>query len=73
MEFKQTANQQKKDLKYYLTDGIFWAGMYYLGLVFLVPYLISLKASTFQIGLINVLPIFIASFFGLLSYDLVYF
>jgi MFS-type transporter involved in bile tolerance (Atg22 family) len=71
MEFKQTANQQKKDLKYYLTDGIFWAGMYYLGLVFLVPYLISLKASTFQIGLINVLPIFIASFFGLLSYDLV--
>ncbi len=71
MEFKQTANQQKKDLKYYLTDGIFWAGMYYLGLVFLVPYLISLKASTFQIGLLNVLPIFIASFFGLLSYDLV--
>lgn len=71
MEFKQTEKQQKKDLKYYLSDGIFWAGMYYLGLVFLVPYLLSLKASTFQIGLINVLPIFIASFFGLLSYDLV--
>jgi len=71
MEFKQTDKQQKKDLKYYLSDGIFWAGMYYLGLVFLVPYLMSLKANTFQIGLLNVLPIFIASFFGLFSYDLV--
>jgi len=71
MEFKQTPEQQKKDLKYYISEGIFWAVMYYLGLAFLVPYLMSLKANTFQIGLLNVLPIFIASFFGLFSYDLV--
>ena len=71
MEFIQTPQQQKNDLKLYLSDGIFWAVMYYLGLAFLVPYLMSLKANTFQIGLLNVLPIFIASFFGLFSYDLV--
>jgi len=70
MEFKQTPKQQKKDLKYYISEGIFWAIMYYLGLIFLVPHLIYLKANTLQIGLLNVLPIFIASFFGLLSYDI---
>lgn len=73
MDFKQTTKQQKRDLKYYVSEGIFWAVMYYLGLAFLVPYLIYLKANTFQIGLLNVLPVFIASFFGLFSYDIVKF
>jgi hypothetical protein len=71
MEFKQTPKQQKKDLKYYIAEGAFWAIMYYLGIIFLVPYFIYLKASTIQIGLLNVLPIFFASIFGLLSYDVV--
>jgi len=69
MQFKQTQEQQKKDLKYYIIEGICWATMYYIGVVFLVPYLISLKATTMEIGLISTLPLFLASFSVLFSYD----
>ena len=70
MHFKQNPKQQKSDLKYYIWEGITWAIMYYIGVVFLVPYLINLKASTLEIGLLTTLPIFVSSFFVLFSYDL---
>ncbi len=69
MQFKQTPEQQARDLRFYVLEGVFWAIMYYLGIIFLVPYLISYNANTMQIGLLNTLPIFIASFFALLSYQ----
>ena len=70
MQFKHTLEQQKNDLKHYILEGICWATMYYIGVVFLVPYLITLKANTMEIGLINTLPLFLASFSVLFSYDI---
>jgi Na+/melibiose symporter-like transporter len=70
MQFKQTPEQQQRDLKYYILEGVTWAVMYYIGVVFLVPYLITLKANTLQIGLLNTLPLFLASFSVLFSYSI---
>ncbi|MFA5746299.1 MAG: MFS transporter [archaeon] len=69
MQFKQTPEQQQTDLKYYILEGITWAVMYYIGVIFLVPYLIQLKANTMEIGLLNTLPLFLASFSVLFSYS----
>lgn len=68
MHFKHTPRQQKNDLNYYILEGATWAIMYYIGVIFLVPYLIKFNATTMEIGLINTLPIFLASFSVLFSY-----
>lgn len=69
MFFKQTKKQQERDLKYYVLEGVFWAITHYIGIVFLVPYLIRFNASTMEIGLINTLPLFLSSFSVLFSYN----
>ena len=71
MEFKQTKEQQNKDLKYSILDGINLSVMYYLLTTFLTPYIIFLGASSLEVGLIEGLPIFIASFFSLISLGIV--
>lgn len=68
--FNQTIQQQKKDYRYFILDGVFWAIMYYVSIIFLVPYLLSFGATSLQIGLLQTLPIVVASFFGLFSYSL---
>ncbi len=70
MEFKQTKKQQNKDLRYSILDGINWSVMYYLLTTFLTPYIIFLGASSLEVGLIEGLPIFIASFFSLISFSI---
>jgi MFS family permease len=69
-KFKQSPRQQKKDYTFFLLDGVFWAIMYYISIVFLIPYLLHFGATSLQIGLLQTLPIVIASFFGLFSYSL---
>jgi len=68
--FIQTEEQQKKDFKYSVMDGVFWTIMAYLGAVFLTPYLLALGANSFQIGLTTYLPTLIASILCFFSYDL---
>ncbi|HOW29766.1 MAG TPA: MFS transporter [archaeon] len=67
--FIQTEEQQKKDFKYSVMDGVFWTIMTYLGAVFLTPYLLSLGANSFQIGLTTYVPTLIASIICFFSYD----
>lgn len=69
-KFKQSPKQQKKDYTFFLLDGVFWAIMYYVSIIFLIPYLLNFGATSLQIGLLQTLPIVIASFFGLFSYSL---
>lgn len=69
-KFIQTEEQQKQDFKYSVIDGVFWTIMAYLGAVFLTPYLLSLGANSFQIGLTTYLPTLIASILCFFSYDL---
>lgn len=68
--FIQTEEQQRKDFKYSVMDGVFWTIMTYLGAVFLTPYLLALGANSFQIGLTTYLPTLIASILCFFSYDL---
>jgi MFS family permease len=70
MDFKQNKEQQKRDLKYSILDGINWAVMYYLLTVFLTPYIIFLGANSLEVGLIEGLPIFVASFFSLIAFSI---
>lgn len=69
LNFKQTPAQQKRDFKYSVLDGIFWAVMYYLTAVFLTPYLIELGASSFEVGLLSYAPLLIAAIVCFFSYD----
>jgi len=62
----------KKQIQYNFNhsvkDGIFWILMSSISSVFLVPFILDLGASSFQVGLLGSFPIFIASFFTLISY-----
>ncbi|MFH0906560.1 MAG: MFS transporter [archaeon] len=66
--FKQTQKQQEQDFKYSVLDGMFWVIMNSLALVFLSPYIIELGASPLQIGILESLPTFIASFLPFISF-----
>jgi len=68
MKFIQTEEQIKKDFGFSVKDGIFWVLMNSIALTFLVPYVISLGANPLQVGLLQSLPIFLASFLVLISY-----
>lgn len=70
MVFRQSEKQIKKDFSFSIKDGIFWVLMNSIAITFLVPYLISLNASAFQVGLLQSFPLFITSFFVLISYKL---
>ncbi|MDD4050143.1 MAG: MFS transporter [Candidatus ainarchaeum sp.] len=70
MIFKQSKNQIKRDFSFSVKDGVFWVLMNSIAIVFLVPYLISLGANSFQIGLLNSFPLFITSFLVLISYKI---
>lgn len=70
INFTQTPLQQKKDFKYSVLDGIFWAVMYYLTSVFLTPYLIKLGANSFEVGLLAYAPLLLAAIVCFFSYDI---
>lgn len=70
LNFKQTPSQQKRDFKYSVLDGIFWAIMYYLTAVFLTPYLLELGANSFEVGLLSYAPLLIAAIVCFFSYDI---
>lgn len=70
MYFKKTQKQQTKDQKNNIIDGVFWAFMFYLITLFLAPYIIYHGATPFQVGLLESLPLFIGSLFGLFSYNI---
>ncbi len=69
MSFRRTQKQQKKDQRYNVIEGVYWAIMFYLLTLFLVPYALYFGATPFQIGLLESLPLFVGSLFGLLSYS----
>lgn len=66
--FKQSEKQIKKDFSFSIIDGIFWILMNSIALTFIIPYIISLGANPFQVGLIQSFPLFITSFLVLISY-----
>lgn len=68
MVFRQSENQIKKDFSFSVKDGIFWVLMNSIAVTFLIPYLISLGANAFQVGLVQAFPFFITSFLVLISY-----
>jgi MFS family permease len=70
MTFTQTDKQIKQDFSYSIKDGIFWVLMNSIALTFLIPYIISLGANSFQVGLIQSFPLFITSFLVLISYKI---
>jgi MFS family permease len=70
MYFRKSKKQQTKDQKNNIIDGVFWAVMFYLITLFLTPYIIYLGATPFQVGLLESLPLFVGSLFGLLSYNI---
>jgi len=68
MIFRQSEKQIKKDFSFSIKDGIFWVLMNSIAITFLIPYLISLNATAFQVGLLQSFPLFITSFLVLISY-----
>lgn len=68
--FKQSEKQINKDFSYSIKDGIFWVLMNSIAITFLIPYLISLGANSFQVGLIQAFPLFVTSFLVLISYKI---
>lgn len=70
MVFKQSESQINKDFSFSIKDGIFWVLMNAIAITFLVPYLISLGANAFQVGLVQAFPFFITSFLVLISYKI---
>jgi hypothetical protein len=68
MHFKKKPKQQDVDQKNNIIDGVFWAIMFYLITLFLAPFIIYFGATPFQVGLLESLPLFIGSLFGLFSY-----
>lgn len=68
--FKQSEKQIQKDFSYSLKDGIFWVFMNSIALTFIVPYLITLGANSFHIGMVQSFPFFITSFLSLIAYNI---
>ncbi len=69
MYFRRTKKQQTKDQKNNILDGVFWAIMFYIITLFLVPYALQFGATPLQIGLLESLPLFVGALFGLFSYS----
>ncbi len=73
LNFQQTHKQQRIDFRYSALDGAFWAIMFYLTSVFLAPYLITLGANSFEVGLLSYAPLLIAAIVCFFSYDILRF